>query len=50
MASSVHTELMNVSFCWSANTSMTMCDSERESNGDSRRKRARLCLACRAEK
>ena len=26
------------------------CDSERESNGNSSKKRARLCLACRAEK
>ena len=26
-----------------------LCDSERESNMGSRRKRARLCLACRTE-
>ena len=27
-----------------------VCDSERESNEDSSRKRARLCLVCKAEK
>ena len=32
------------------NETRSGCDSERESNGDSRRKRARLCLVCRAEK